>query len=313
MTDNIVSTYPVDFERTAIAVGYGNDSYIADMVLPRVEVVRKEYRYTEYPLAESFSVPDTRVGRRGTPAMVHFTAREKSGACEDYALDDLIPDDDVRNTPPTTADPIDRSTMMLMDLLMIDREKRVADLVFDAAKYGAANKVTLAGNDQWSADHKDSDPVADIVDAIESMIVKPTHFCMGSEVWKDLRTHSAVLKSVNRNEGDRGIASRMMVEDLLEVKIVVGEAWINAARPGQEANLNRVWGKHALLYRADPNAAPNGPPTLGITASYRGREVYSRFDPVRGARGGHLLRVVDSCDERIIAGKAGYLFRNAVA
>ncbi len=313
MADNIISTYPVDFERTATAVGYGNDSCIADMVQPRVDVGRKEYRYTEYPLAESFSVPETRVGRRGTPVMVHFSAEEKSGACQDYSLEDLIPDDDVRNAPPTTVDPIDRSTMMLTDLLMIDREKRVADLVFDAAKYGADNKVTLAGNDQWSASHDDSDPVADIVDAVESMIVKPTHFCMGSEVWKDLRTHPAILKSVNRNEGDRGIASRMMVEDLLEVKIVVGQAWINAARPGREASLKRVWGKNALLYRADPNAAPNGPPTLGITASYRGREVYSVFDPARGARGGHRLRVVDTCDERIIAARAGYLFKNAVA
>ncbi len=127
MADNIISTYPVDFERTATAVGYGNDSCIADMVQPRVDVGRKEYRYTEYPLAESFSVPETRVGRRGTPVMVHFSAEEKSGACQDYSLEDLIPDDDVRNAPPTTVDPIDRSTMMLTDLLMIDREKRVAD------------------------------------------------------------------------------------------------------------------------------------------------------------------------------------------
>ncbi len=29
MADNIISTYPVDFERTATAVGYGNDSCIA--------------------------------------------------------------------------------------------------------------------------------------------------------------------------------------------------------------------------------------------------------------------------------------------
>ncbi len=28
MSDSIVSTYPVDFERTAIAVGYSNNAYI---------------------------------------------------------------------------------------------------------------------------------------------------------------------------------------------------------------------------------------------------------------------------------------------
>ena len=313
MVDNIVSTYPVDFERTAIAVGYSNDMYVADMVLPRVPVMRKEYRYYEYPIDESFTVPETRVGRRSRPTMVHFTASENSAACEDYGLEDAIPDDDVRNAPMQAADPIDRSVMMLTDLLMIDREKRVADIVFADSGYGSANKVTLAGNDQWSVDHASSDPVEDIVDAIEKMIVRPTHMLMGSEVWKELRTHKTILKSVNRNDGDAGIASRRMVSDLLEVEIVVGQAWINSARRGQDATLSRVWGKHALLYRADPNADAMGPPTLGITAEYRGREVMTGFNVKTGARGAHEIRVVDTCDERIIANRAGYLFRNAVA
>ena len=178
MADSIISTYPVDFERTSIAIGYSNDSYIADQVLPRVPVGRKEYRYTEYPIEEGFTVPDTRIGRRSLPTMVHFTAEEKSGACADYGLEDLIPDDDVANAPGTVADPIDRSTEMLTDLMMIDREKRVADMVFAADTYGATNKVVLAGNDQWSADHASSDPVDDVVSAIESMIVKPTHMAM---------------------------------------------------------------------------------------------------------------------------------------
>ena len=73
------------------AAGYSNDMYVADMVLPRVPVMRKEYRYYEYPIDESFTVPETRVGRRSRPAMVHFTASEKSAACEDYGLEDAIP------------------------------------------------------------------------------------------------------------------------------------------------------------------------------------------------------------------------------
>jgi len=313
MPGSIISTYPVDFERTSIAIAYRNDSYIADEVLPRVAVGRKEYRFTEYPIEEGFTVPDTRIGRRSAPTMVHFSAAEKSGACADYGLEDLIPDDDIANAPPTTADPLDRSTQMLTDLLMIDREKRVADLVFSADSYAATNKVTLAGNDQWSANHDDSDPVDDVVSAIESMIVKPTHMALGSQVWNKLRTHPVILKSVNRNEGDRGIASKAMVEDLLEVNLVIGQAWINRARRGQEANLMRVWGKHALLYRRDPNAGAMGPPTLGITAQYRGREVRTGFDAIPGARGGHRVRVIDTCEERIIAPLAGYLFRNAVS
>ena len=314
MADNILSTYPVDFERTAIAVGYSNRVYVADEVLPRVTVARKEYRYTEYPIGESFTVPDTRIGRRSSPTMVHFSASEKPGACADYGLEDAIPDDDVRNAPASAANPVDRATMRLTDLLMIDREQRTAQLVFDKARYGAANKVTLAGDDQWSSDHAASDPIADIVGAMEGMVAPPTHLLLGSEVWRRLRTHKAILKAINRTEGDRGIASRQAVADLFDLEgIVVGRAWINSKAPGQAPVLRRVWGKSALLYRRDPNADASGPPTLGITASYRGREVRSGFDAQLGARGAHRVRVVDSVDERLIAPRAGYLFDAAVA
>ena len=283
------------------------------MVLPRVRVMRKEYRITEYPISGSLTVPDSRIGRRPAPTMVHFSGTETSGACEDYGFEDLIPDDDVMNAPPTVQDPVSRSVMMLTDLLMIDREKRAADPVFNAARYGASHRTKLTGNGQWSVDHADSETVDDIVTAIESMIVKPAHMVMGSRVWTKLRTHKAILKSVNRNDGDRGIASKAMVEDLLEVNLVIGRAWINSARPGRGANLTRVWGKHALLYRADPNAGAMGPPTPGITAEYRGREAMTVFNAVPGARGGHRVRVIDSCGERIIASRAGHLFENAVA
>ncbi len=314
MAENIISTYPVDFERTAIAVAYRNPLYIADEVLPRVTVGRKEYRYAEYPIAESFTVPDTRIGRRSAPTMVHFSAVEKPGACEDYGLEDAIPDDDVQNAPATAANPIDRSTMLLTDLLMIGREQRAAALAFDKGKYPDTNKVTLAGDHQWSADHADSDPIEDILGAMEGMVVPPTHLLLGSVVWQKLRTHKVILKALNRTDGDRGIARRQDVAELFELQgIVVGQTWVNSKPRGQDAVLERVWGKAALLYRRDPNADITGPPTLGITAEYRGREVRTGFDEKLGARGAHRVRVVDTCEERLIAPMAGYLFDKVVA
>ena len=315
MPETILSTYPVDDARTDIAVGYSNPGYIADEVFPRVSVMFKQYKYTEYPIEEAFTVPDSQIGRRSTPTMVHFSAAEKAGSCVDYGLEDAIPDDDVANRPPNVADPIDRSTMQLTDLLMIDRERRSARIAFDKANFPDSNKVTLAGNDQWSADHANSDPIADILGAIEGMIVPPSHLLLGSIVWRYLRTHKSILKSINRTDGDMGIATRQAVADLFELPggIIVGQSWINAASRGQDARLERVWGNAALLFRRDPNSAASGPPTFGVTASYRGREVRTGFDAALGARGVHRIRVVDSCEERIIAANAGYLFDQAVA
>ncbi len=314
MPESIPSTYPVDAARTAIAVAYANAAYVADEVFPRVPVGRKEYRYTEYPVDESFTVPDARVGRRSAPTLVHFTAREKAGACEDYGLEDAVPDDDARNAPASAADPVDRSTMLLADLLMLAREQRAAAIAFDKSRYPASNKTTLAGDDRWSEDHADSDPIADIAGAVEGMVAQPTHLLLGSRVWLALRRHRRIVKAIHGTSGDAGIASRQAVAELFDLEgVVVGRARINAAGRGRPANLVRVWGKSALLYRRDPNAGVTGPPTLGVTAEYRGREVRSAFDAQLGARGAHRVRVVDTCEERMIAPLAGYLFDQAVA
>ncbi len=308
------SAYPVDETRTGIAIGYRNPAYIADLVLPRVPVGLRTYRYTSYPLAESYTLPDTTIGRRSDPTTVHLSATEMAGMVADYGLQDLIPDDDIRNIPPGVSDPRDRSVMTLTDLLTIGREKRVADLVLNADTYADASKVTLSGNDQWSSGHASSDPVEDILNAIDAMIVAPTHLVMGSSVWLKLRSHKKIARAVNATSGDVAIAARRAIADLFELEdIVVGQSRINTAAQGQPPSLDRIWGKSALLYRRSPAPDPMGPPQLGVTASYRGLEVYTRFEGARGARGLHRIRVVDSCEEQILAPAAGYLIRNAVA
>ena len=47
----------------------------ADVHMPGIAdcVMRKEYRITEYPISESFTVPDSRTGRRLAPTMAHFS------------------------------------------------------------------------------------------------------------------------------------------------------------------------------------------------------------------------------------------------
>ncbi|MBN9334709.1 hypothetical protein [Devosia sp.] len=74
---------------TAIAVGYRNTaiSLIADRVLPRVDVYLENFKWTEFPLAESFTVPDTEVGRRGQPNVLEFTGTERTGSVKDHGLD----------------------------------------------------------------------------------------------------------------------------------------------------------------------------------------------------------------------------------
>lgn len=121
--------FPVQQELTAIALAYSNRSYIADLVLPRVPVGSREFKWLQFNQSEMFTVPETMVGRKGVPNEVQFGGTEVAGFVKDYGLDDLVPNEDVNSAPPGY-DPIGRAVEGVSELIALDREKRVADLVF---------------------------------------------------------------------------------------------------------------------------------------------------------------------------------------
>src|SRR5690242_2969427 len=126
--------FPIQPHLTAIAIGYRNPLLIADGVLPRVPVGMQEFKYLKHTKEEVFTLPDTRVGRKGRPNEVDFTATEVTDKTEDFGLDDPVPQNDIDNAP-VNFDPLGRATEGIADLIALDREKRAADLVFTSANY----------------------------------------------------------------------------------------------------------------------------------------------------------------------------------
>lgn len=303
--------FPLDPVLIAIAIGYRNPAYIADLVLPRVPVGKQEFKYWLYPIDEAFNAPDSKVGRRSAPNEVDLTATEETSSTEDFALDDPIPQADIDNAPANYS-PVDRATRQLTDYILLGREKRVADLVFDAAQYPATNKITLAGADQFS--DANSDPIEIISEGLDVPLIRPNTITMGQSVWSQLSRHPKIVKAVNANSGDSGIARRQAVADLFEVQnVYVGQHRLNTARKGQAANLTRVWGKHISLSYIDPNADTNGGVTFGFTAQWGSRIAGQETDSRIGMRGGQRVRVGESVKELISAADAGYLIEDAVA
>jgi len=216
----------------AITIAYRNLSFIADSVLPRVVVGLQEFKFWEFPIAESFIIPDTRVGRRSRPNDIDLTATETASKTEDFGLEDPIPQADILNAP-ANHNPIDRATVQLTDYVMLDREKRVADLVFDAAQYPTGNKVTLAGTSQFS-DFTGSDPIGIIMAGLDAPLMRPNVMTIGQEAWSKLAQHPDILKAIHGNSGDSGVARREAVASLFELEeILVGQSRLNTAKKGQ--------------------------------------------------------------------------------
>jgi hypothetical protein len=314
--------FPVNPVLTAIAVGYSNPAVtlIADQVLPRVDVGDEKFKWTEYPLEQGFTVPETLVGRKSRPNQVEFTGIEKDDSTDDHALDDPIPIGDIRTAERQRAaglsnyDPRARATAMLTKLTMLAREIRVAGLVHNAASYATGRKITLSGTSQLS-DYTNSDPIEVLKQAIDGTLVfRANTLVLGQAAWSKLSSHPHLVNAVRGNLTNKGMITRQELANLLEIKqVLVGESYVNTARKGQTASLSRVWGKHIAALYIDPTATNQEGITFGMTAHVGTRIAGSIADPMVGMEGGEIVRVGEKLKELIVAKDVGYFIENAVA
>lgn len=310
-----VAPFPIRPDLLAVAVGYRNSKLIADDVLPRVPVGAQEFRYLKYPIGEMFTVPKTEVGRKGKPNEIELTATEATDKTVDQALDDGVPIADIEQakTQEGMPDPEKRAALALEELIRLARETRVAGLVFAQATYAAANRTVLAGATQWS-DFVNSNPVDAVLTALDTLVMRPTIGVFGRASWTKFSQHPKICKAVFGNNTDAGVVTRRQVAELFELDdVFVGEGWVNTAKKGQPAALQRVWGKHAAFLHRNLNATTETGTTFGVTAQWGGKLATSTFDKNIGMRGGNQVRVGESVKELVLANDLGYFFENAVA
>jgi len=306
---------------TQIALAVRENLFIADEVCPRVPVEGEKFVYTKLTTEESFTIPDTKIGRTSQANEVEFGATDVTDSTEDHGLEDPVPNKDIKNAQGTNVDPLGMATELTTQLVLLAREQRVATLLFTLANYAASLRTTLAGNSQWS-DWTNSNPVDAMLAAMDSMLIRPNTIVMGRAVWTKVRQHPKVTAAVLGQSGvgaaqqASGSVSRQAVADLLEVdRILIGESFYNTAKKGQTASYSRLWGKHcALLHINRSIRSPRTTmPTFCFTAEWGARRAGTYEDPKRGIDGSTVVKVVEQVKELIPFQEAGYFFQNAVA
>lgn len=304
--------FQVNPRQTAIAIAYRNPDYtlIADQVLPRLSVGARDFQYTVYDEAEMFSVPDTRVGRRSAPNQVEIEGEQVSASCQDFGID--IPLDNVTIEQARTAglDPEAKATERATNIVQLDREVRVAALVSNAALYHADQKIALAGSSMFT--HADADPIGSIQAMLDAAWMRPNQLVFGFSAWSAFRKHPKVVKTVNRNDGGEGMATREQIAQLFEVKrLLVGEGRVNIAKPGLAPSMARVWGAVVAGQFVDSSVSvESGGVTFGFTAQ-NGTRIAGSMAANMGLRGGQLVRSGETVKELIVARRAGFLISNA--
>ena len=308
--------FPVSARLTAIALAYRNPdiALIADAVLPRTPTA-EEFRWLKYDLAQGFTVPETRVGRKSLPNQVDFAATDQTSRVDDYGLDDWVPNRDIEVAAAQGEgiDPEGVATEYLTNLVQLAREARAAALVFNQASYPVGQVLTLAGTSQWS-DTANSDPVAAIGDALDVPVMRPNIAVIGQQAWTKLRRHPKLVQAIKNTNQGAGMISRQEFAEFFELQeLQVGASLVNTAKRGQPVAMSRVWGKHMSLIYRDRAAGPQAGVTFGFTAQFGDKIAGSIPDERIGLTGAVLVRSGERVKEIVCAPDVGYFFQNCVA
>lgn len=302
----------VDPVLTTAAQGYKHPGMVGDALFPPVPVDQRGGKIVTFG-REDFRLYSTIRAPGSATKRVQFGYSGGDYALEDHSLEGVAPIENMQEAAAVPGINLGNVTVRKTQrIIALRKEKAQADLATTAANYPAANKVTLAGNDQWSAVHADSDPSADIEtgkEAVRAQIgLRPNTVIMGPAVWAKLKYHATLLDRVKYTSRD-SLTTEMLAQ-LWEVeRVLVGEAVYLGAGDVQAD----VWGKFCVVaYTELGTLDDGGAPSYGYTYQLRGHPFVEQPYYDRNTKS-WIYPVTDALKPVIASNIAGYLISAAVA
>lgn len=299
--------FQADASLTAIAIAYRNPDVvmIADDVLPRVPVGGRTFKWTEYPEAEMFSVPNTKVGLRSAPNQVELQGEQKESGVVDFGIDIPLDNPTIAEAERAGYNPRSRATELATNIVMLDREIRVAATITDASAYHADQKMAATVSAFFDAG---ADPFESVDQMLDACWMRPNQLVFGHASWRAFRKHPKVVQAVKGTTTAAGRLTRQEVADAFEVgRILVGSGRVNVARPGLTPTMSRTWGQTISGQFIDRTATPEtGGLTFGMTAVHGSRVAGTKAVDM-GLDGGQLVRSGERVRELVVARRAGFL------
>lgn len=311
----LISQVRIDLMLTNISLQTKNEGYLAESVMPIIPVRLESSKYFVFDKTR-FDAPPALRAERAKYNRVEYTITTDTYSCEEYGLEIPIDDRERQNAiEPLNVD-VD-STEILTDMVLNDREQRVANTLLTAASYTASNTTNLAGlPTAWLPTNGNSDPISDITITGRETIRKnigryPNTLILGAEVFSNLKQHPLIVDRIKYNGGGTvpGKVTQAALADLFEVENVhVGLPLRRTSNQGQTDVLADVWGKNALLAFINPR-----PAIKQISLSYmfqsRPRQVFKYRDDTISS---DVIRCSEVTAEKMVANTCGYLWTNVL-
>jgi hypothetical protein len=291
--------------------GYTNGQFYADILAPVIETDTPSDKYQQFSRADIATIRDDRLGLSAEANELHYTISTGTYKTEDRGLVGYV-----SNKEQSSADdphnPLEKKAMMVMNSLMLGRERRVASMIMTAANYAAAN--TFAAATLWSNESTGT-PLANIQDAVariapSSYANSKTVAVCALEVWNALRKHP----DFQAGASESAVITPEQFLTLCQIdELYVSNAQYNTANPTAAPVFTRVYDATKFaVYRV-----PTGEPTdeVGLfCATFRhvldGEQPISvrRWEePKRGRGGSQAVQVELSDDEVVVQNDMGTL------
>lgn len=240
----------IDHHLSNVAINYRPAGFIADRIFPVVPVPKQSDTYVIFEQADLFRRENTRRSRGGEANKIHSRVSSAGYYCNNYALKADVTLEDRANADPVFVQQFEEGRInRVQDALFLDWEVRAANQITDSSNVGSSTAVGSA----WD-DYTNADPLGDIWTAVDNVELstgfRPNRIVFSGTAWRHFRRNATVIdKSTNPHITGGGLyPSTRQIEDLLEMKVLVGNAWQNTAEEAMPLNLSQIWGDHVVVY-----------------------------------------------------------------
>jgi hypothetical protein len=293
---------------------------IADQVAPAVDVAEPSMNIGKLPIEALLANRDTARAPGGKYARGDYEFEHFSFTTEEHGAEEPV-DDKLRKVYARYFDAEVVATRRAQDVVLRNREKRVAALLFNATTWTGGN-LFLDVTNEWD-DLANATPITDMLTAIEKVFtnsgLEPNALICNRFVLRNLMNCNQVVDRIKSAGFDdpKNISlpalAQLLFPAIPGARIIVSGAPKNTANPNKAASIARIWSnEYAMIARVassnDVREAcvarsfhyvEDGSELNGLVETYRDESVRS-----------DIVRVRHETDELVMYKEAAFLLGN---
>jgi len=261
----------IDPLQTALSIGFMMPELIGHKVLPYYIVPSMSFKAPIYGY-EAFKLVDARRALRSKPKQVEFAVDYTTEQLEEFALSAPLDRLEIEEASVAGIDARGRARGTAQRMVVLNREKAIADLINTDATYAAGMVTTVSV--KWDTDT--GDPFNDllaVMDAIRQKVgVLPNNLEMGWSAWTSARGNPNVI---NKMPGGTGADRTTQTVSMQQFSDYLNMPYFNVGTAAYHDGTDFVdmWPDNVHLSYVDPNPTEREAPTFGFTATRRYGEV----------------------------------------